>query len=292
MAGRRSLSGILFDTFNILFLSACSFIFLYPVWFVGVSSFSGAAAVAAGEVSLWPVDFNLSSYRLVFADDRIWHAYGNTVFYVGVGTVFNLLLTTLGAYPLSRKHLYGGSFIMAFIVFTMFFSGGLIPSYLNIRNLGLYDTRWALIIPAGVSAFNLIVLRTFFQTLPDHLVESARIDGAGDFRILWQIILPLSLPGLAVITLFYAVAHWNSWFSAMIYIQDRSLQPLQLLLREILIHAQTTEMTANVRENDVAQVSDTIQYATIMIATVPILALYPFLQKYFVKGVLIGAVKE
>lgn len=292
MIGKRSLGELIFDNLNIIFLVLCSFVFLYPLWYVAISSFSDVHAIATGKVSFWPVGFNLTAYRLVFSDELIWVAYGNTFYYVIVGTFVNLVLTTLGAYPLSRKNLHGGNFIMAFIVFTMFFNGGLIPAYLNIRDLGLYDTRWVLILPGAISAFNLIVMRTFFQSIPDSLIESAKIDGANDFRILWRIILPLSMPVIAVMTLFYAVAHWNSWFAAMIYLQDRSLFPLQLILREILIQSSAQNLLTEVAQDELSQVSEAIKYATIVVATVPILCAYPFLQKYFVKGVMIGALKE
>ncbi|TLS52379.1 carbohydrate ABC transporter permease [Paenibacillus antri] len=287
-----SWGGRLFDGANVFFLTVCSFLFLYPVWFVVVSSLSDAHAIAAGEVSLWPVGINLEAYRFVFADSMIWDAYLNTFFYVGVGTAINLVMTTLGAYPLSRSQLYGRGAVMAFIVFTMFFSGGLIPSYLNVRELGLFDTRWALLLPGAISAFNLIVMRTFFQSIPEGLVESAKIDGANDFRVLWSIVLPLSKPVLAVMTLFYAVGHWNSWFSAMIFLQDRALFPLQLILREILIQSSAQNLASGIAQDELSKVSEAIKYATIVVATVPILVIYPFLQKYFVNGVMIGALKE
>ncbi|MFD0715785.1 carbohydrate ABC transporter permease [Paenibacillus sp. GCM10027626] len=293
MVSKPSVGERLFDGFNLIFLAVCSFVFLYPIWYVIVSSFSDAHAIAAGQVTFWPVEFNLKAYKLVFSDSMVLDAYGNTLIYVLGGTAINLLLTTLGAYPLSRPGLGGKRFFMAFIVFTMFFSGGLIPGYLNIRDLGLYDTVWALLLPGAVSAFNLIVMRTFFQsTIPESLVESGKIDGANDFRILWSLVLPLSLPVMAVMTLFYAVSHWNSWFTAMIYLQDRSLYPLQLILREILIQSTAQNLTTNVAQDELSQVSEAIKYATIVVATVPILVVYPFLQKYFVKGVMIGAVKE
>ncbi|QQZ59637.1 carbohydrate ABC transporter permease [Paenibacillus sonchi] len=292
MVIKRSIPEMIFDSCNVLFLIFCSFLFLYPMWYVLVSSFSDVHAIAAGEVSFWPKGFNADAYKLVFEDQRIWTAYGNTFIYVIAGTFINLVLTTLGAYPLSRKNLEGRSLIMAFIVFTMFFSGGLIPAYLNVRELGLYDTRWALLLPGAVSAFNLIVMRTFFQSIPDSLIESAKIDGAHDFRILLRIVLPLSMPVLAVMTLFYAVGHWNSWFPAMIYLQDRNLFPLQLILREILIQSSAQNMLAGVTQDEVFRISESIKFATIIIATVPILLIYPFLQKYFVKGVMIGALKE
>jgi len=289
---KRKPGEIIFDSFNVLFLILISFLFLYPMWYVLVSSFSDAYAIASGKVTFFPIGFNFNAYKLVFEDQRIWAAYGNTFFYVIAGTLINLVLTTLGAYPLSRKNLEGKSFIMAFIVFTMFFSGGLIPAYLNIRELGLYDTRWALLLPGGVSAFNLIVMRTFFQSIPESLIESAKIDGAHDFKVLLRIVLPLSMPVIAVMTLFYAVGHWNSWFSAMIYLQNRDLFPLQLILREILIQSSAQNMLTGAAQDEVFRISESIKFATIIVATLPILLIYPFLQKYFVKGVMIGALKE
>lgn len=293
MIYKKSIGERLFDGFNIVLLAAGSFLFLYPLWFVIVSSVSDAASIASGAVSLWPRGFNLEAYERVFSDSRVWLTYRNTIFYVLAGTLINLVLTTLGAYPLSRRDLYGRNAIMLFIVFTMFFSGGLIPMYLNVRDLGLFDTRWALLLPGAISAYNLIVMRTFFQsTIPDGLIESAKIEGASEYRILWSIVLPLSMPVVAVMTLFYAVYHWNSWFDAMIYLQDRSLHPLQLLLREILVSSQTNDMLGGVGSGDVVGVSETIKYATTVIATLPILVIYPFLQKYFAKGVMLGGVKE
>ncbi|MFF2885927.1 carbohydrate ABC transporter permease [Paenibacillus sp. NPDC057967] len=293
MIYKKSIGERLFDGFNIVLLAAGSFLFLYPLWFVIVSSVSDAASIASGAISLWPRGFNLEAYERVFSDSRVWLTYRNTIFYVLAGTLINLVLTTLGAYPLSRRDLYGRNAIMLFIVFTMFFSGGLIPMYLNVRDLGLFDTRWALLLPGAISAYNLIVMRTFFQsTIPDGLIESAKIEGASEYRILWSIVLPLSMPVVAVMTLFYAVYHWNSWFDAMIYLQDRSLHPLQLLLREILVSSQTNDMLGGVGSGDVVGVSETIKYATTVIATLPILVIYPFLQKYFAKGVMLGGVKE
>lgn len=282
----------MFDGLNVVFLLVCSFAFLYPMWYVLVSSFSDPYAIASGQVTFWPIDFTIDAYKLVFDDDRIWSSYGNTMIYVVAGTLINLVLTTMGAYPLSRTNLPGKSVLMALIVFTMFFSGGLIPSYLNVRELGLYDTYWAILLPGAVSAFNLIVMRTFFQSIPEGLIESAKIDGANDFRILWQMVLPLSMPVIAVMTLFYAVSHWNSWFSAMIYLQDPNLYPLQLILREILIQSSAQNMLSGATQDAVFRMSEAIKYATIIVATVPILVIYPFLQKYFVKGVMIGAIKE
>jgi len=201
------------------------------------------------------------------------------------------MMTSLGAYGLSRKNLYWGKSMMLFIIFTMFFSGGLIPSFLLVKGIGLYNSRFALIFPSAISTMNLIIMRTNFQAIPESLEESARIDGANDLQIMMRVIIPLSGSVMAVMTLFYGVAHWNSWFNAMIYLRDRTSYPLQLVLREILISNQTQNMTQDVGDLDKLSVSETIKYATIMVATVPILLVYPFLQKYFVKGVMIGAVK-
>lgn len=292
MIEKRSVGEVIFDAFNVILLIILAFLFLYPLWYVLVASLSSGQAIARGQVNFWPVGFNLDAYLKVFANPEIWTAYLNTIFYVVVGTVINLVLTTLGAYPLSRQDLYGRALFMGIIVFTMFFSGGLIPIYLNIRDLGLYNTRWALLLPPGISAFNLIVMRTFFQTIPDSLIESAKIDGANEFKILARIVLPLSKPVIAVMILFYAVAHWNSWFNALIFLRDRTLFPLQLLLREILIQASAAEMATGVSTREITTVSDAIKYATIIVSTLPVLVIYPFLQKYFVQGVMIGAIKE
>lgn len=292
MVEKRSVGEIIFDAFNIVLLIMLAFLFLYPMWYVLVASLSSGQAIARGQVTFWPVNFNLEAYSKILANGEIWTAYLNTIFYVTVGTAINLVLTTLGAYPLSRQDLYGRGLFMGIIVFTMFFSGGLIPIYLNIRDLELYNTRWALLLPPGISAFNLIVMRTFFQTIPDSLIESAKIDGANEFKILARIVLPLSKPVIAVMILFYAVAHWNSWFNALIFLRDRTLFPLQLLLREILVQASAAEMATGVTTREITTISDAIKYATIIVSTVPVLVIYPFLQKYFVQGVMIGAIKE
>lgn len=292
MVEKRSVGEIIFDGFNIVLLIMLAFLFLYPMWYVFVASLSSGHAIARGQVNFWPVGFNLEAYSKVFANQEIWTAYLNTIFYVVFGTIINLALTTLGAYPLSRQDLYGRGLFMGLIVFTMFFSGGLIPIYLNIRDLGLYNTRWALLLPPGISAFNLIVMRTFFQGIPDSLIESAKIDGANEFKILARIVLPLSKPVIAVMVLFYAVAHWNSWFNALIFLRNRSLFPLQLLLREILIQASAAEMATGITTREITTISESIKYATIIVSTLPVLVIYPFLQKYFVQGVMIGAIKE
>jgi putative aldouronate transport system permease protein len=218
--------------------------------------------------------------------------YGNTLFYVIVGTTLNMLLTAFAAYALSRKNVMMGGTVTFAIVFTMFFSGGLIPTYLVIKGLHLFDTRWVMILPSAISTWNLLVMRTSFQEVPAALEESARIDGANDFTILMRVFIPVSLPIMAVMVLFYGVHHWNSYLDAMIYLRNRDYYPLQLVLQEILITTSTETMTSGFSDIDKGLLQETIKYATIIVATIPVLLMYPFLQRYFVKGVMLGAVKE
>ncbi|MBT2760234.1 carbohydrate ABC transporter permease [Paenibacillus sp. ISL-20] len=293
MRTSKSVSEVLFDSANVILLCLLSIVTLYPFLYVLFASISTPAEfVQHRGILLWPKGFSLDSYRMVFENPNIIRSYLNTIFYVVVGTTLNILMTALGAYGLSRKNVMWKSTIMMLIVMTMFFDGGLIPKYLLVKNMGLIDTYWALIIPSAMTTWNLIIMRTAFQGVPDALEESARIDGASDWTILFRIIIPLSLPVIAVMVLFYGVWHWNKWFDALIYLRDRDLYPLQLILREILIQNDTSSMMTSVGGGDRMPVGETIKYATIMVATLPILFLYPFLQKYFVKGVMIGAIKE
>jgi len=288
---KRSFSERAFDGFNLLVLTLLMIVTIYPLVYVVFASLSDAGGLLSHKGFLWkPVGFSLDAYANVFRNPMILKGYGNTFFVVVLGLAFNILLTSLGAYALSRKSLAYRKRIMLFIVFTMFFSGGLIPFYLTVKGVGLANTLWALIIPTAVNTFNLILMKTAFEGIPDALEESAKIDGANDFVILFRIVLPLSLPVLAVMLLYYGVGHWNSWFNALIFLQERSMFPLQLILREILLQG---EANANLgaSEGDVAMLTVTLKYATIIVATVPILLVYPFLQKYFVKGALIGAIK-
>ncbi|TDF95942.1 carbohydrate ABC transporter permease [Paenibacillus piri] len=283
-----------FDGSNYILLCLLVVVTLYPFIYVLMASLSDPKFVAQYRgLLLWPHGFTLNTYTFVFENPMIATGYRNTLFYVFAGTVINMLLTALGAYALSRRYLIGGTTIMILIVFTMFFSGGLIPTYLNVRNLGLLDSAWAIILPSAVNTFNLIVMRTAFRAVPESMEESAKIDGANDYTILFRIFIPLSLPVMAVILLFYLVQHWNSWFPALIYLRTRELFPIQLILREILIASSTDTMTAgNVAQLDQMPVGETIKYATIIIVTLPIVCVYPFLQKYFAKGIMVGAVKE
>ncbi|WP_010271213.1 carbohydrate ABC transporter permease [Paenibacillus senegalensis] len=290
---KPSLSGRLFDWLNALFMIVLCFLTLYPFLYVLIASLSEPTWVVQHRgLMWWPHGFNFEAYKLVFANPSIISGYMNTLFVVVVGTALNVFLTSLGAYGLSRQNVMWKNPIMFAIVFTMFFSGGLIPNYVLVSNIGITDTIWALIFPTAISTFNLIIMRTSFQGIPVSLEESAKMDGANDFTVLFRIIIPLSLPVVAVMVLFYGVAHWNSWFQALIYLRTRDLYPLQLILREILITNSTESMTTGVGGGDRMPIGETIKYATIIVATIPILLLYPFLQRFFVKGVMIGAIKE
>ncbi|MBQ6240058.1 MAG: carbohydrate ABC transporter permease [Firmicutes bacterium] len=281
-----------FDIINTIILILIIVVTLYPFVYVLFASISNPSMIASHTgLLLWPIGFDLSSYKAVLENPNILMGYKNTIFYVLVGTSVSLLMTILTAYVLSRKGYMLKRFLTFMAVFTMFFSGGLIPFYLQVNRLGLADTRWALIFPAAMSTYNVIVMRTAFSSIPDSLEESARIDGAQDFTILFHIVLPLSLPTVAIMVLFYGVGQWNSWFNAMVFLRNRNLYPLQLILREILILSDTSDMVTNMVV-DREMIGETIKYATIIITTVPILLVYPFLQKYFVKGMMIGAVKE
>lgn len=283
-----------FQIINNFIMLLVILITLYPMLYIAFASFSKPNLLMAHQGLLYKsLGFNLSSYKAVFNNPVIASGYRNTIFVLVMGLIFNILLTSMGAYFLSRKNIMLKKVVMFMIVFTMFFNGGMIPNYFLINSLKLDNSLWALIIPSAINTFNLIIMRTAFQNIPDSLEESAKLDGAGHFTILFRIILPLSLPTLAVIVLYYGVGHWNAWFNAMLYLRRREMFPLQLILREILIINDTSAMMAGGSfAGDQDLVSETIKYAVIMVATVPILVLYPFLQKYFVKGALIGSVKE
>lgn len=290
---KKSIFEKMFEALNGLIITLITLSCLYPFWYITVASFSSANEVVKQRgIMLLVKGFNLEAYKAVFANPNIWTGYGNTAFYVIVGSVINLIMTVLAAYGLSRKNVWGRGAIMKLIVFTMFFGGGLIPNFLMMKNFGLVDTRWALVLPGAISTYNMIIMRTSFQGVPASLEESARIDGANDFTIMTRIIVPLSLPVLAVITLYYAVGHWNAFFGAVVYLRSRKLYPLQLILREVLISNSTDSMMTDASSADKAGLREIIKYATIMVSTIPILCLYPFLQKYFVKGVMIGSLKE
>ena len=292
MAMRQKAGDKIFHAANYTLLTALALTTLYPFWWILAASFSDPTEVIKGAVVLWPRQFTTLAYEIILKYRTLWTAYGNTIFYVVVGTAVNVVVTYLAAYPLSRSRFTGRGVITFIIVFTMYFGGGLIPSFLLVRGLGLLNTRAAMILPGAVGAWNLIMTRTYLQAnIPDELVESAQIDGANDLTILFRLAMPLSLPVLAVIALFYAVGHWNNFFSALIYLRDRDLMPLQVILRQIVIASQMAEVFTGMQAEERALIQHTIKYATVMVATGPILLLYPFLQKYFVKGIMIGALK-
>lgn len=292
MTMKRSFGEKLFDTSNVFFLFLLSCATLYPFLYVLIASISEPDwIVKTRGLILWPEGVTFETYLLVFKNPDIYTGYANSIFIVVVGTSLNILMTSLGAYALSRRNVMWKNPIMFIIVFTMFFNGGLIPTFLLVNDLGLMNSRWALILPVAMSTYNFIIMRTAFMGVPVSLEESAKLDGANDFTVLFRIVLPLSMPVVAVMILFYGVAHWNSWFHALIYIRLRDLYPLQLILREILIINSTDSMISGVGGLDKIPVGETIKYATIIIATIPVLCLYPMLQKYFVKGVMIGAIK-
>jgi len=284
----------LFAIGNVAFLTVLMIVMVYPLLFVLFASLSNANELTQHRGLLFaPIDFTLEAYRRVLQNPLILSGYRNTLFIVIVGTTLNVFMTALGAYALSRRNVLFKNPIMFFIVFTMFFSGGLIPSYLLVgQTLHMQDTLWALIIPGAMSTLNLIIMRTAFNAVPVSLEEAARMDGANDWTILFRIVIPLSWPVVAVMILFYGVGHWNAFFSALVYLRDRDLYPLQLVLREILISSNVQNMTTDVASGDVLAIGETIKYATIIVATAPILFVYPYLQRYFVKGVTIGAIKE
>ncbi|OOC61541.1 carbohydrate ABC transporter permease [Paenibacillus ihbetae] len=291
---KESAGDRLFDIINYILLAIVLTIVLYPLIFVAVASISNPAAVVKGEVWLFPKEINFTGYEKVFANKEILNGYMNTILYTVVGTIVNVGMTILAAYPLSRKDFRGRNIFTALFVFTMFFSGGLIPTYLIVKDLGMTNTMWALIIPNAVAVWNIIIMRTFFQqSIPFEIQESAQMDGCGNLKILLKIILPLSMPILAVMTLFYSVAHWNSFFSALIYLTERDKYPLQLFLREILIQSNMQDMIQTSEESLAKTImeAESIKYALVIVANLPILMLYPFLQRYFVKGMIIGAIK-
>lgn len=291
---QKSFGEKVFDVLNTVLMLLLIISTLYPFMFVAFASFSDPAAMGAHRgLLLYPLGFQTEAYKLVMENRDIWTGYANTLFYVLVGTALNVVLTAMLAYTLSKRGLMLNKFIMFLIVFTMYFGGGMIPTYLMINDIGLMGSRWAVIVPGLVSVMNVIIMRTNFMAIPDSLEEAARLDGASELNILFKIVIPLSMPVIAVMILFYGVGRWNAWFDAMLYLRDRSKFPLQLILREILVFSSTDNMTYTLGTGKGGQdMSEIIKYCTTMVATVPILCVYPFLQRYFVKGVMIGAIKE
>jgi putative aldouronate transport system permease protein len=282
------------ESANYLILGVCSLFALFPFWYEIVSSVSSSRAITSGEVFLWPVEFNTEAYKRLFQDGQLFVAMRNTIVVTLVGTALNMILTILAAYPLSRRRLMGRSSLLIFITFTMLFITGVIPNFILIKSLGLIDTYWSLWLPALISTYNMFVMKTFMEGLPEEVEESAAIDGAGDWRILIQIILPLCKPIMAALSLFYAVGWWNSYFSVLLYITKTTMQTLTLKLYQMIQQVDQNLLNNLSGSEGVAQLTLTpegIKAAAIVIAVTPILIVYPFLQKHFVKGVLIGSVK-
>lgn len=268
-------------------------IVLVPLIFVIAASFSDPDLVIRGEVLLWPKGFTTEAYTMVFKNEDIWRGFVNSCFYTVAGTAISVVLTILAAYPLSRKNFQGRNIFMMLILFTMYFNGGMIPTYLLVRNLGMYNTVWALLIPAALSTYNLIVAKTFFEnSIPTELYEAGTLDGCNNMQMLLRIVLPLSKAILAVLVLYYAVDIWNAYFDALIYIRDEDMHPLQIVLRNILLLGQTEQMGTNdAGMAEKIKMAEAVKYSAIVVSSIPMLLIYPFVQKYFVKGVMIGAVK-
>lgn len=279
--------------FDCLLTLLCALIFIaiaYPLYFVVIASFSNPTLVSTGQVTFWPREITFRGYEMVLAYDNLWTGYRNTIFYTVVGTAFNLIVTLPAAYVLSRREFMPRRLILFLFSFTMYFGGGLIPTYLVIRDLSLNNTIWVFIIPFALNVYNLIICRAFFETsIAEELHESAILDGCNDFRFFLSIALPLSKAVISVIALYYAVAHWNDYFTGLIYIRDKELRPLQLILREILLIADNSSIASG--GGYAALYVENMRYGVIIVSSLPLLALYPFIQKYFEKGVMLGAVK-
>jgi len=291
MVRRDSISRKAFIYSNYIFLSLLASCMLLPFLNVIAQSFSSAGAIAKGDVLFWPVEFTTAYYRYVFADASIWRAFSVSIYITVLGTFINLAATASLAYPLSRNEYVGRKGVLLFVLMTMIFSAPLIPQFILMRELKLVNTLWALMLPTAISAFNLIVLRSFFAQIPGELIDSSRIDGCSETRTLWSIVLPLSKPALATVGIFYSVTNWNKYMDALYYINDRKKYPLQVKLRELLINDDLVD-TGNMVFDVTSQSVQGVQMAVILVATVPIISIYPFLQRYFIQGMLIGSIKS
>ena len=291
---RKTKEDLIFDIINISILSLATLVVLYPLVYVLSASFSSRYAVIAGRVWLWPVEFSLEGYEAVFINDSVLTGYFNSTYYAVVGTIVNVSLTIIAAYPLSRKDFKARNLLMFLFTFTMIFNGGLIPTYLIVRNLGLINTRAVMIIPNAIGVWHIIVARTYYQTtISTELLEAAKLDGCSDFKFVWYVVIPLSQAITAVLVLFYAVMHWNSFFQAFIYLSKEDLFPLQIILRDILVmNMIDANMVVDPEELAAKEgMAELLKYSLIIVASVPVLCIYPFVQRYFVKGVMIGAIK-
>jgi putative aldouronate transport system permease protein len=293
MRRNKGIAPLLFDGVNVFFMLILMLVTLYPIYYMAIISVSDGFSVARGEVRFFPSGFNWEAYKTILEDPTIVRSYGNTFLYTTLGTAINLAMTALCAYPLSRSNVPGKTLFTVLIVLTMFFHGGIIPNYLVVHNLGLLDSIWAILLPPAINVWYMIMMRTFFSGIPKEINESALMDGANDLIIFLRIVLPLSVPVLATMTMFYAVWHWNSFFPSMIYLDNQKLFPIQIIMRKIVVAGQmgNQSMAASGSEVGGMVTAETIKYAVIIITITPILAIYPFIQKYFVKGVMVGALK-
>lgn len=283
---------LLFDIANYTVLGLVGLIVLYPLYFILIASISDPVAINNGQVFILPVGFNLSGFKKIFQDVKIWTAYSNTIFYTVVGTTVNIFLTLLIAYPLSRKNFGAGKYVLAFIMFTMYFQGGMIPTYILVQKMHLYNTPWVMILLPAVNVFNVIIATNNIKSnIPEELYEAASIDGCNHFGFFFKMVLPLSKSIIAVLVLYYGVAHWNEFMNGLIYLRDQSLQPLQLFLRNILLQNQASSLGDVDSIMQQQRAAELMKYGLIIVSTIPILAVYPFIQKYFAKGAMVGAVK-
>jgi ABC-type glycerol-3-phosphate transport system permease component len=285
-----------FSFINYIFLTFAFLVVIFPLLNIVSQSLSSPGPVLAGRVLFWPMDFTLLAYEKIVSHPDLINGFLNSMFYTTAGTIVNVVLSIMAAYPLSRKDFHGRKFFIGMFIFTMLFSGGMIPTYLVVKSLGLYNTRLALILPNALTVWNVMLARTFFQnTIPGELYDAAEIDGASDFQVLGRVVLPLAVPIVAVLTLFYAVEHWNSFFNGLIYLRTKELLPLQVVLRNIMANAQEletmTSLTTGAADAQVLAIIEVLKYAIIVFASLPVLILYPFVQKYFVKGIMVGSLK-
>ena len=291
---KRSKEDIFFDIFNYAVLGIITVLVLYPLYFIVIASFSDPDAINTGQVVFFPKGFNTLGYQRIFENTKIWRAYGNTIFYTFVGTAINIIMTMVFAYPLSRKDFSGRKFMTFFMMFTMYFQGGLMPTYLLMQKIGLYDTPWVMVLLPALNVFNVIIAKTNIQhNIPEELYEAASIDGCSHFKFFWQIVMPLSKSIMAVLVLYYGVAHWNEFMNGLVYLRDEGLYPLQLVLRGILVQNQASaDMMTDIESMlEQQKAAELIKYGLIIVSALPVLVIYPFLQKYFAKGVMVCAVK-
>ncbi|KRG15318.1 carbohydrate ABC transporter permease [Lederbergia galactosidilytica] len=288
---RESIQYKAFRVFNVTVLILIVALTFYPFLNIVAQSFSSESFITSGKVNIWPKGFNIDTYKIIVKDSMFWINYKNTVVYTVVGTIIQMIMTTMFAYALSKKRLLGREFFTMFAVFTMFFGGGLIPNYVLVKSLGMGNTMWAIVIPGAISVFNMLIMKTFFQNIPDELEEAAIMDGSSTYGTLFRIVLPLSAPVLATMTLFYSVGNWNAWFPAFIYLEDKDLFPVQIYLRNLIKGADSTRSVGATSADDLSQISSNIKAVTMVLTVLPILCVYPYVQKYFVSGVMLGSVK-